>query len=139
MEKIYSKINDRQLLHITFMKNDFSKRQDLIDPLEFIQLASIELKKDQTFKPHKHKWKKTTFKQFIAQESWVIINGSVKVDYYDLDDSLLKSVILNDGDCTVTLRGGHNYTSLEENTLVYEFKTGPYFGLELDKEPLNIK
>ena len=69
----------------------------------------------------------------------MVIQGSVKVDYYDLDDSLLESVILNEGDCTITLRGGHNYTSLDENTLVYEFKTGPYLGLDFDKEFLKIE
>ena len=35
------------------------------------------------------------------------------------------------GDCTIL--GGHNYTSLTENTLVYEFKTGPYDGQSKDK------
>ena len=139
MKKIYSNTNNRQLLHIAYQKNNFSNRQDLIEPSEFIQLASIELTKNQTFKPHKHKWKNTNFDKFIAQESWVVIQGSVKVDYYDLDDSLLESVILNEGDCTITLRGGHNYTSLDENTLVYEFKTGPYLGLDFDKEFLKIE
>ena len=124
---------------MAYMKNNFSKRQDLIDANEFIQLASIQLSKNQTFKPHKHKWKKTTFSEFIAQEAWVVISGSVKVDYYDIDDSFLESIILNEGDCTITLAGGHNYTSLEEDTLVYEFKTGPYLGLDLDKEFCKIK
>lgn len=119
---------------MAYSKNDFSNRQDLLDPNEFIQLASLELDQNQTFKPHKHKWKKTFFSKFIAQESWVVISGSVKVDYYDLDDSFITSLILNEGDCTITLDGGHNYTSLKQNTLVYEFKTGPYLGLESDKE-----
>ena len=134
MQKIYSKSHNNKLLHMAYSKNDFSNRQDLLDPNEFIQLASLELDQNQTFKPHKHKWKKTSFSKFIAQESWVVISGSVKVDYYDLDDSFITSLILNEGDCTITLDGGHNYTSLKQNTLVYEFKTGPYLGLESDKE-----
>ena len=47
-----------------------------------------------------------------------------EVDYED---------ILKDGDCSITLYGGHTYEALEEGTLVYEFKTGPYEGQELDK------
>ena len=33
-----------------------------------------------------------------------------------------------------TLQGGHNYLILEDDTLVYEFKTGPYEGQEFDKK-----
>lgn len=32
-----------------------------------------------------------------------------------------------------TLEGGHNYLINEENTLVYEYKTGPYEGQKMDK------
>jgi hypothetical protein len=41
--------------------------------------------------------------------------------------------ILEPGDISLTLHGGHNYVALEEDTLVYEFKTGPYLGQEKDK------
>ena len=73
----------------------------------------------------------------IAQESWIVIEGRVEVTYFDLDDSILKKVIINKGECTITYRGGHNYLSLEDNTNVYEMKTGPYFGQKFDKEFIN--
>ena len=41
--------------------------------------------------------------------------------------------ILEQGDASFTLEGGHNYQILEDNTLVYEYKTGPYEGQKLDK------
>jgi len=41
--------------------------------------------------------------------------------------------ILYVGDASFTLEGGHNYEILEDNTLVYEYKTGPYEGQEFDK------
>jgi len=69
----------------------------------------------------------------IAQESWVIIRGQVEVTLYDLDDEVLSSYVLNPGDISITLYGGHSYRVLED-TLAYEFKTGPYFGQALDKE-----
>ena len=31
----------------------------------------------------------------IAQESWIVIEGRVEVTYFDLDDSILKKVIIN--------------------------------------------
>ena len=33
----------------------------------------------------------------------------------------------------MTFEGGHNYEALENNTVVYEYKTGPYTGIENDK------
>jgi len=34
----------------------------------------------------------------------------------------------------MTFEGGHTYEILEENTSIYEFKTGPYNGRENDKQ-----
>jgi hypothetical protein len=69
----------------------------------------------------------------IAQESWIVIQGSVKCIFYDIDDTIIAEPILNVGDASFTLEGGHNYYILEDNTLVYEYKTGPYEGQKLDK------
>ena len=33
----------------------------------------------------------------------------------------------------MTFRGGHNYLCLEDDSLVYEYKTGPYYGQKKDK------
>ena len=56
---------------------------------------------------------------------------------YDIDDKLLDEQILFPGDCSMTFEGGHTYTMLEDETIVYEYKTGPYEGQKLDKEFLN--
>ena len=58
MIKIYSKIKKDLLLHIAYESKDFDKRQDIVSISEFIQVASIKLYNKQTFKPHKHFWKK---------------------------------------------------------------------------------
>ena len=136
-----SKIKPNKILHIIFKKSDFKKmnedsRKDLIEPDQFIQLSTMKLKKGQSFKPHFHIWKNGEEK-IIAQESWVVISGSVKCRFYDLDQKIISEPILEKGDCSVTLEGGHTYTILEENTCVYEFKTGPYKGQKFDKEFLN--
>ena len=52
---------------------------------------------------------------------------------YDLNDKLIGTEIINQGDCSMTFEGGHTYEILEENTVVYEYKTGPYTGVENDK------
>lgn len=131
MERIYSKINPDTLLHLVYRLSEVSGRTNIAPECEFLQLASIQMKKGQTFKAHKHiiHEKVTT----IAQESWLVIKGRVECIFYDLDDSIIARPILEPGDCSMTFRGGHNYRILEEDTIVYEYKTGPYLGVEFDK------
>ena len=133
MEKIYSKKEPGKLLHIIYRKEDITEgRIDIVPEENFIQCSSLNLEEGKTFKPHKHIWKERT-RNVIAQESWVVIQGKVKCIFYDLDDEVLSEPILNVGDASFTLEGGHNYLILEDNTLVYEYKTGPYEGQIFDK------
>ena len=134
MKKYYSKIEPTVLLHMVNFFKDIKKRTDLCPEEEFIQCATLQMEKDKTFRPHKHIIKTRKFENHIAQESWVIIRGKVEVCFYDLDDSVLEKIVLSEGDASFTFRGGHNYRILEENTVVYEYKTGPYEGQEFDKE-----
>ena len=140
MTKFYSKIEPKTLLHIVVRLEDIKNqktRQDVIPEDNFIQCSTLNMSEGTTFKPHKHIHKSRTHEQQIAQESWVVIKGSVRVIFYDIDDTILEKVILNEGDASYTLLGGHNYEILEDDTLVYEYKTGPYEGQALDKTFLN--
>ncbi len=132
MKKVFSKVEPGVLLHLYNRREEITThRQDLCPSEEFLQVACFTLPKGKTFRAHKHiKQIKTTD---IAQESWIVVHGLVRVFYYDLDDAILEEVDLKPGDCSVTFRGGHNYLALEENSIVYEYKTGPYYGQERDK------
>ena len=133
MEKIYSKIVNEKLLHIIVRRNDITQgRQDIIPEENFIQCSTLHLQKGKTFKPHKHIWKERN-RKIIAQESWIVVRGSVKCIFYDLDDTIISEFTLSAGDASFTLEGGHNYIILEDDTVVYEYKTGPYEGQALDK------
>ena len=133
MKKIYSKIQPDKLLHIIVRKEDLTPgRVEVVQEDNFIQCALLNMEKGKTFKPHRHIWKERT-RDVIAQESWVIIQGKVKCIFYDLDNNIIDTPILNPGDASFTLEGGHTYEILEEDTIVYEYKTGPYEGQELDK------
>jgi hypothetical protein len=132
MEKIYSKIDGR-LLHIINRLAEIEGRTNVVDDEHFIQCATLRMKNGKTFKPHKHIEKKRTHEKQIAQESWVVIKGRVRCIFYDLDDSIVAEPILGAGDASFTLYGGHTYEILEDDTIVYEYKTGPYEGQELDK------
>ena len=133
MEKIYSKVDPLKLLHLIVRKEEITPgRQDIVPEENFIQCSILNMEKGKTFRPHKHIWKEKT-RNVIAQESWVVIQGSVKCIFYDIDNTIIAEPILYPGDASFTLEGGHNYFILEDNTLVYEYKTGPYEGQALDK------
>ena len=133
MKKIYSKVEPNKLLHIIVRKDDLVKgRTEVVSEEHFIQCALLNMEKDKTFKPHKHIWKNRK-RDVIAQESWIVVQGKVKCTFFDIDDNIIEEPILEPGDASFTLEGGHTYTILEDDTLVYEYKTGPYEGQELDK------
>ena len=81
------------------------------------------MEKGHTFRPHQHIWKNGE-ESCMGQESWVVIKGSVECNLMDTDGTTLEKPILKQGDCSVTLGGGHTYLILEDDTLVYEYKTG---------------
>lgn len=133
MKKYYSKIEKNKLLHVVHRIDHTRDRLDIIPPENFIQCAFLKMDKGKTFKPHKHIKKERAYKEQIAQESWIVIRGSVKCVLYDLDDTILATPILLPGEASYTLEGAHTYEILEDNTLVYEYKTGPYEGQSEDK------
>ena len=136
MKIIYSKVVNNKVLHQIHRLSDIedrdSQREDLVDDEQFIQCSSLKMGKGTTFRPHKHIWKEPE-NNVIAQESWVVVRGSVKCYFYDTDDTLLATPTLYPGDVSFTFEGGHNYEILEDDTIVYEYKTGPYKGQKFDK------
>ena len=112
MEKIYSKVVPNKLLHVINRLSDIEGRTNVIDSEHFIQCATLKMYKGQTFRPHKHIWKEKT-RNTIAQESWIVIKGKVKCVFYDIDNTIIATPILEVGDASFTLEGGHTYEILE--------------------------
>jgi len=138
MEKIYSKVEPGKLLHIINRLSEIKGRTEIIPENNFIQCATLKMEKNKTFPPHKHIEKDRHYPKQIAQESWVVIQGRVKCIFYDIDNTIIAEPILQSGDASFTLYGGHTYEILEDNTIVYEYKTGPYEGQKLDKEFIKL-
>jgi hypothetical protein len=134
LTQIFSKVNPEKLLHSVYRPTVKSNRIDLAPPEQFLQLSIINPSHGKKYDKHYHIWKTPSFDKTIAQESWVIISGSVRVSFYDTDNQLLQEEIIGPGECSMTFEGGHTYEILEENTSIYEFKTGPYNGRENDKQ-----
>jgi hypothetical protein len=120
------------LLHVINKRDDITEeRTDLSPGTEFLQGACKKVHKDHVFNAHYHipNERITT----ITQEAWVVMAGKIEGKYYDSDNTLLTTHVLSAGDVSITFRGGHAMRILEDNTLIYEFKTGPYLGQKKDK------
>ena len=126
---------DGRLLHVTIRAEDFPRaRADISDPGEALQLAVIAAPSSTVYKPHRH-FLKACPPAHVTQETWIVVRGSVAVDYYDTDGRSLGSAVLGPGDCTITYAGGHGYQILTDDARIYEVKSGPYSGSpERDKE-----
>ena len=132
MHKIYSKVDPTVLLHIISRKDNIKEnRVDISPKNEYLQVACKKANKSDIFKAHRHIDNNRSIE--ITQESWVIINGSAKVFYYDIDEELIHTDVLNSGDISITFHGGHAMEITEDGTLLYEFKNGPYLGQAKDK------
>lgn len=133
MKRIYSKKDPKKLLHIVSRFDDINNITYLTPEDQFLQVATFQMGREKTFKPHQHIWKDSPRDKVIAQESWLILRGSIKASLFDTDGTLLTTEIIRFGDCVITFEGGHTLDILEEDTVMYEFKTGPYTGIKNDK------
>lgn len=133
MDKFYSKVEEGLLAHAIYRFSEFEGRQNIISESEFLQIATLKLSKMETFEPHIHLWKDLPMGENVAQESWVVVKGEIEVIFFDIDGEFLHQDVLREGDCSISLYGGHSYTALSDS-LVYEFKNGPYLGQLKDKK-----
>jgi hypothetical protein len=136
----FSRVNPNFLLHGVYRMDDLlrqdSLRVDISDPANSLQISALHLKEEMNFKPHYHLLKVLKEYKTKAQESWVVVSGSVRVSFYDVDNTFLGHEVLVPGDISYTFDGGHGYEIISPNTLVYEFKSGPYIGASADKNYL---
>ena len=136
MERVYSKVDKSKLVLALMRFNDISEyRTDLSPDEEYLQISGRKLEKGLKVKAHKHT--PIERKTDITQEAWIVFEGCIKGTFYDIDDSVLYETEIGKGDVIVLFRGGHSLEVLDKDTIFYEFKTGPYFGVEADKEAIS--
>ena len=132
MKSIFSNIEKNELLLVINKKEDITNnRTDLCPSEQYLQISTKILSSGTTFRPHKHLFLKR--ETDITQEAWIILSGKIKAFFYDLDGTVILEEILSSGDCAVVFKAGHSFQVLEDNTILYEVKNGPYYGVEKDK------
>lgn len=134
MQEIRSSVDGNVLCRFIRKEVVAGYRFDMSDANENLQVSARKFSAGTKVAPHKHNpLKRNTIG---TQEAWVVIEGRVMAYVYDIDDKFIDAIELHAGDAIVYFRGGHALNVLEDNTIFYEFKNGPYYGYENDKEPI---
>jgi hypothetical protein len=95
MEQYFSISQPKLLTHMIFRKTDFKGRKNLVQPQEFLQVAALDLEDGEEFKPHVHIWKPLEIVKTVAQEAWVVIEGTIETELLDSDSNVLTLTNLN--------------------------------------------
>ena len=133
MKQIYSKIKANKIIaSIIKLKDIGDYRTDVSPESEYIQVSARSIEKGVKVPAHMHL--PIERKTNITQETWIIISGKIELELFDLDNSFICKEIIEAGGSATLYRGGHSLKVIEEKTIMYEIKTGPYFGVESDKK-----
>jgi len=121
------------LFTIGSLKDIKGERQDITPDTAFLQMALIPLSKGKGCKSHVHIENIREISN--TDEIWVILKGRIKAELYYKDNKIDEEE-MKFGDFLITYRGGHRLEALEDDTIVYEIKNGPYLGFEKDKKTI---
>lgn len=97
-----------------------------------LQVASMAHDKGKVVTPHLHKFRPRSVE--YTQECVVLVQGKIEFSFYDYDKVFLDKVTLNPGDAVTIFGGYHGLKVLEDNSVYFEIKNGPFIGNEGDKE-----
>lgn len=106
------------------------------EPEDVIQVGSLYFNSGATVRPHLHKGKTAPAEKPI--EVLLIIAGDVVAHFYGDDKREIETVILHTGDLLIQRRGGHGFEfNSGVGARILEFKCGPYYGRDNDKEMID--
>ena len=131
IEKIVEKDN---IYAIIIRNNYHSEGIEFFTPGTYSQqLGYMNRKKGYKIEPHIHIEAERII--HFTEEVLVVKKGTVRVDFYNLDEAYFESSILSEGDIILLARGGHGFEILEDAE-IFEIKQGPYMG---DKDKRRFK
>lgn len=132
VEKVFSKQTQDLLCYVIRADEIVPGFRFYSNPEDGIQVGSWSKVRGEVSVPHIHN--KVPRSADFTQEVVFVIQGSFLVKIFDLDLEFLSEVFLKTGDLIVSLRGGHSYEGLDEESVVIEVKNGPYLGPDLDRK-----
>ena len=132
MKKIFCNQNGILLCSMIQKKDIVEQRTSLSLEHDLLQVAVKKINYGNNVSAHKHKLKERTTSG--TQETWIVLQGKIKANIFNTEDTFIQSVILIEGDIIVFFAGGHELITLENDTLFCEIKNGPYYGINEDKQ-----
>ena len=118
-------ISHNQKLLAKIIRSKYLKKKGInfFTPNKFSQqVAFMNHPRDHNIQPHLHR--KNLKKIYDACEVLIIINGILKVDFYNKKKKLFSKKLYKN-DIIILLRGGHGFKTLN-NCQFIEVKQGPY-------------
>lgn len=132
IRKIYSKVDPAVLLHTIYTHEPSGEgtKSLLTEPTHFLQAVSFSMPVGAESKPHTHNAQERVTSH--THEALLVFRGSIELSIYDVDNTFVEKMKLNEGDCYIIFAGGHSIKALTPAHL-FEFKNGPYNGPEKDR------
>ncbi|MGQ9672343.1 MAG: WbuC family cupin fold metalloprotein [Candidatus Aminicenantales bacterium] len=132
MAKLVQKIEQGGDIFAIILRRHFSRLGvHFFTPGEFSQqLGMLVHDKGKVVERHRHKLVRREILR--TQEVLVILQGKIRIQVYNNQGELLRTVVLKEGDSILLATGGHRVEVLEKARIL-EVKQGPYAGFE-DKE-----
>ncbi len=117
------KYSKEVIAHIIETQANSDEVNFFTDPKETLQVGFQKRKKGKKIAPHLH----PTTKEYIhgAKEVIYLIEGSVKVFFFNSQKILLDSYIIKKGDLLIQYVPGHSFEFLEDSQFI-ELKNGTY-------------
>ena len=123
-------VHDNKLLAL-ILRTQFNKNGiEFFTPNDFSQQLGY-MKRDAGYIIDPHVHNPVIREVDYTKEVLFVKSGKLRVDFYDSNQTYLKSEELNKGDVILLAYGGHGFEMIEDTELI-EVKQGPYAG-EKDK------
>lgn len=101
------------------------------EPNDGLQIGMFRYGKNKVIQNHIHNIFSRSFNKTC--EMLFVLNGRLRADIFSDEKELVQSIEVNKNEFIILLNGGHGFETLDENTIIFEAKNGPYFGVEKDK------
>ena len=120
------KIKHKKKLYALIVRGKYRKKKGInfFSPSNVTQqFGYMKHNSGHEIRPHKHKKRLT--KILTTTEVILILKGSLRVDFYNLNQKYLFSKIIYKNDIILLVEGGHGFKVLKDIEMI-EVKQGPY-------------
>ena len=128
IEKIY----DQKKLYALIVRNNYKRKRGVTfftDKKATQQFGYMNHSKNHTIHPHRHNKRQSKIQ--LTTEVIVILDGILRVDFYNNKEKYLFSKKLYKNDLIMLSNGGHGFKVIKDIKMI-EVKQGPY-SLSMDK------